>query len=874
VEHIIQDGGTPGIEEFARGLVDGLGLTIQPSEGEELLRASKPGYTLILHSSPDAGMYDAINRGIARITCEVWAWLNCDEQYLPGTLHYVAEWFGNHPGHDVLCGDALLTDDQGRALSYRRIVAPWWHHTRLVHLASLSCASFYRRSVVEKGGVFDISWRSIGDAEWMARLIKSGVRISACHRLLSSFAFTGQNTSESPLASQEGRRWRSQSDAPSPMLGMPVIWIHRFRKWLAGSYARRNVTYSLHVKGGGERVTGSATGVGWGWPGGEGDGEKPPVDFGATVSVLGTDLLITSYKDLAGRLLKALKGRPLAVDFANTHVITMRRHEIEFASLASSMDLTVPDGMPLVWAMNARGAALRDRVYGPTFTRKFLEQCPSGLSHYLVGGSEECGQRFRERMLALNPSLHFVGGYHGRCSLEGVLEDDAAVLAEIQEKKPDFIWVGLGTPKQYGWIHHLKPRIDHGVVLAVGFAFDVNAGMKPDAPAWMQARGLTWLYRMASEPQRLVSRYLKWNTLFLCYSAWDRFCSDGETVRKWGRKFKSCKLVLRHYGLKVIDLFSSDILDCMTGEKLGRGLVIGWGQSPLVLGHPGLPPLIPKFLPQRRLTYWKQRVGFTTHPAPDYRRLESLPPAVGNQAAPRVMNLVLTHEGGEVVTRLREWWCRVCPEEDFWIVFGGSREAYDRIDYVRKVFISDPGLRKEDNQRGKQSYAGIFKEMLPVVEQERPDYLYLCEYDQLPLVDDLNVRQVQAVRREGADVMGHWLHRVDGTGHYHTLYHEADPRFFPFWEAVSKREDPKVILSMFGSGSFWSREAFEAVARQTQGIECYLEIYLPTLAHHLGFRVRKWKEEDHLISNLPSPMLTLDEAKKKGCWTVHPVKRL
>jgi GT2 family glycosyltransferase len=133
IEHIIQDGGTPGITEFLQKQVPALGLTIIPTEGDEALRASKPGYTLILYTGPDAGMYEAINKGITRMKGELWAWLNCDEQYLPGTLEYVVEWFDHHCGMDILCGDALLTDEAGEALSYRRIIPPHWKHTRLVH---------------------------------------------------------------------------------------------------------------------------------------------------------------------------------------------------------------------------------------------------------------------------------------------------------------------------------------------------------------------------------------------------------------------------------------------------------------------------------------------------------------------------------------------------------------------------------------------------------------------------------------------------------------------------------------------------------------------------------------------------------------------
>jgi N-acetylglucosaminyldiphosphoundecaprenol N-acetyl-beta-D-mannosaminyltransferase len=237
-----------------------------------------------------------------------------------------------------------------------------------------------------------------------------------------------------------------------------------------------------------------------------------------SLAVIGSKISVTDYTDLSAWILEqASNAGTFAVDFANAYVITLRRHNRHFSGLYEAIDVTVPDGMPLLWIMNLKGANLNDRVYGPIFTRKFLSLCPPGKTHYLLGGSEECGLRFRERMLSLNPSLEFVGGYHGVCSAEGVLANDHEVLTEIRAKRPDFIWVGLGTPKQYGWIARAKTQIDHGIILAVGFAFDVNAGMKTDAPQWMQKMGLTWLHRMISEPRRLAGRYLKYNFLFILY---------------------------------------------------------------------------------------------------------------------------------------------------------------------------------------------------------------------------------------------------------------------------------------------------------------------------------------------------------------------
>jgi N-acetylglucosaminyldiphosphoundecaprenol N-acetyl-beta-D-mannosaminyltransferase len=878
IEHIIQDGGTPGIEEFVRVLGEDLKSRyggnfvseLQPFELLHLRTAS--GYTLRVFKENDAGMYDAINKGIAKISGDLWAWINSDEQYLPETLSYVREWFGTHPDADVLCGDALLTDREGHPLSYRRIVRPLWHHTRLVHLSSLSCASFYRRSILERVGHFDTTWRSIGDAEWMARIMKAGLRIEACGKLLSTFAFTGQNTSESPLARKESEQWKTAEDAPSGWMRLPVIWGHRLRKFMAGAYGRRSFCYEVH-RNGAVRTAVRAEGIGWDWPTvgsaskvslpGESHRDNSRIPYADTTKVLGTRLMETTYERLSGWLheLSSTESGVLAIDFANTHIVTMRRHDPHFRAISECIDLAVPDGMPLVWAMNAKGAGLKDRVYGPTFTRRFLATCPQGKTHYLMGGSEECGRGFRKAMEELNPTLEFIGGYHGRCSVDGVPDTDDEVLAEIREKRPDFIWVGLGTPKQYAWINRMKPLMDHGILLAVGFAFDVNAGMKPDAPEWMQAYGLTWMHRLASEPGRLAGRYMKWNTLFLLYRAADM---AGEWIRV-------AKLHFRKLFLRLVDLLASEIHDHRNGRSLGRAVLLGWGGGFRVIGHEGLPPLIPQFLPQGRLTYWKQSIGFTTTPRPDFPRLECVRTDPVPET-PRVLNVVLTHIDGTRFHNLRERWRTVCNEEDLWIAFGGKRHRFDTLGAQRSVFIGDAGLRRDDNQREKQSYTGIFHAMAPIVEKERPDFIYLSEYDHIPLRADLNALQVAEISAEGADVMGHWLYRVDGTSHYHMLYHQSDPGFLSYWESVSKRQDKGVVLSMFGSGSFWSREAFLAVAARKQEISCYLEIYLPTLAHHLGYRVRCWDESRHMISNLPSGKWTADAARGNQCLTIHPVK--
>jgi len=319
-----------------------------------------------------------------------------------------------------------------------------------------------------------------------------------------------------------------------------------------------------------------------------------------------------------------------------------------------------------------------------------------------------------------------------------------------------------------------------------------------------------------------------------------------------------------------VGFLSKDIRDCETGEMLGRGFFLGWGAAIWLIGYSGR-PLIPKFLPQRRLTIWCQEMGFTTHPFPDF------PSLAGSEyddrhVPPQVMNIVLTHLGGTHFRRLIEQWSQASRLESVWIAFGGSRSEFDQLDYPRKVFIDDPELRKKDNQREKQSYTGIFRAMAEAVKSSTPDFIHLCEYDHLVLVPDLGERQVAEMKREKADVMGHMLVRMDGSGHYFQLYHEFEQSFADDWKNHSVREDKGVVMNMFGSGSMWTRKAFLAIASHPQEVRCYLETYLPTMAHHLGFRVRCWDESHHLLSNLPTPFINERIAREKGCWTVHPIK--
>jgi len=253
IEHIIQDAGSPGIEDFAREV----GADFY-HDGELIFARQKGGagtethypphvtrpYRLTVYQESDEGMYDAINRGLERASGDILAYLNCDEQYLPGALDEVVEFFCNHPEADVLFGDAILVDAIGKALSYRRILTPCRMHTRLAHLATLSCAMFIRRRVWEGGARFPTGYRMIGDAVFVDGLLERGVRMAALARPLAAFAFTGNNQGASSRAAEESRVWRENGPYPG-WLRLPAIALHRLRRLVAGAYGDRSIEVML-----------------------------------------------------------------------------------------------------------------------------------------------------------------------------------------------------------------------------------------------------------------------------------------------------------------------------------------------------------------------------------------------------------------------------------------------------------------------------------------------------------------------------------------------------------------------------------------------------------------------------------------------------
>jgi N-acetylglucosaminyldiphosphoundecaprenol N-acetyl-beta-D-mannosaminyltransferase len=196
------------------------------------------------------------------------------------------------------------------------------------------------------------------------------------------------------------------------------------------------------------------------------------------------------------------------------HGVVESLRDDELRRIHNASGLTTPDGMPMVWAGHRCGAAHMRRVYGPDLMLALCERAAErGWRSYFHGGAPGVADRLAERLTERFPGLEVVGTSSPPFRTPTPVED--AVTAErIERAAPDLVWVGLGTPKQERWMAAYTKRLSAPVLLGVGAAFNINAGLLPQAPGWMQRSGLEWLYRLSREP-RLARRYLRNNPRFL-----------------------------------------------------------------------------------------------------------------------------------------------------------------------------------------------------------------------------------------------------------------------------------------------------------------------------------------------------------------------
>jgi glycosyltransferase involved in cell wall biosynthesis len=197
----------------------------------------------------DQGMYDAVNRGLRRAKGDILAYLNCDEQYLPGALALVRKFFNSHPDVDLVFGDIVMIDREGNYLYHRKVQPPLKYHTWTCQLSTLSCAMFFRRRVVfERGFFFDPVLRDAGDGEWMVRLLKNGTTMAALGQFTSAFTCTGNNMSAGENATRERRELAASAPALARALKPAIITHHRLRRLCGGMYFQKPFSFEIFTR--------------------------------------------------------------------------------------------------------------------------------------------------------------------------------------------------------------------------------------------------------------------------------------------------------------------------------------------------------------------------------------------------------------------------------------------------------------------------------------------------------------------------------------------------------------------------------------------------------------------------------------------------
>ena len=233
-------------------------------------------------------------------------------------------------------------------------------------------------------------------------------------------------------------------------------------------------------------------------------------------NILGIRVNAVDYSNTCDCVFNSAKEKsPFSLAAVPVHSIMTAFFNPEFRYRLNQMDLVVPDGQPVRWAMNIiYRAGLKDRVYGPTLMLKILEKAEEiGLSVYFYGNDDEVLGKLKNRLLHRFPDLKIAGMQPGKYRQLSIDENNE-MLDHIRKSGAKILFIGLGCPKQEIFAYENREKLSIPII-PVGAAFDFHAGNKPQAPRWMQKAGLEWFFRLLKEPLRLWKRYIFYNPLYI-----------------------------------------------------------------------------------------------------------------------------------------------------------------------------------------------------------------------------------------------------------------------------------------------------------------------------------------------------------------------
>lgn len=230
--------------------------------------------------------------------------------------------------------------------------------------------------------------------------------------------------------------------------------------------------------------------------------------MGVNLAAINMEWLI----DYTKKNIKKLSGNYLCV--SNVHTTVMSFDNKAYCAVQNGGIMAIPDGGPLSSVGRKRGFTQMERTTGPDYLKEILRISEKeGYRHFFYGSTEETLEKLRKHLAQEYPNLQVAGMYSPPFRALSK-EEDQQIVEMINESHADFVWVGLGAPKQEYWMADHQGKI-RGFMVGVGAAFDYLAGNISRAPMWMQKANLEWLYRLMQEPKRLFKRYFYTNTKFI-----------------------------------------------------------------------------------------------------------------------------------------------------------------------------------------------------------------------------------------------------------------------------------------------------------------------------------------------------------------------
>lgn len=234
-----------------------------------------------------------------------------------------------------------------------------------------------------------------------------------------------------------------------------------------------------------------------------------------TCNIMGVNIAAINMEWLLEYLSKNidfLQGEYICV--ANVHTTVTAFEEPDYCEVQNGSIMAIPDGGPLSTVGRKRGHKYMERTTGPSLMGEIFKiTAEKGYRHFFYGSKQETLNLLKQKLKETYPGIQIVGMYSPPFRLLTV-EEDEVVTRMINDAKPDFVWVGLGAPKQEKWMAAHQGKIE-GLMIGVGAGFDYYAGNIKRAPGWMQKSNMEWVYRLIQDPKRLFGRYFHTNTKFI-----------------------------------------------------------------------------------------------------------------------------------------------------------------------------------------------------------------------------------------------------------------------------------------------------------------------------------------------------------------------